>query len=162
MTLHELQRRLKGFDLATEVAASVEETSEAMLNLNRQQLLRGLDSEGHYLSPKYSEDPYFKSKESAERYAKWKKAIEPEKTDRPIDVPNLFITGVFHREIRVDVNSSEYKFSDSASFAGGVIGKFGDVIFGLTAESKRDTYIPEYLLPIVKYRIERKLGFKFG
>src|ERR1041384_7595437 len=103
MTLHEVQRRLKGFDIITEVADSVDETKEAMIELNRKQLLRGLDNDGEYLSPKYSEDPYFKSKESAARYAAWKKRIEPEKTDRPEDVPNLYIIGTFHSSIKISV-----------------------------------------------------------
>jgi hypothetical protein len=161
MTLHEMQRRLKGFDLITEVADSVDETKEAMLHLNRQQLLRGLDKEGKYLSPKYSEDPWFKSKESAKRYAAWKKKIEPEKTDRPEDVPNLYIVGTFHSLIKIDVGASEYVFSNTASFASGVEGKFKD-IYGLTSESKSETYIPDYLLPAVKRRITGKLGFKIG
>jgi hypothetical protein len=161
MTLHELQRRLKGFNLQNEVAGSVNETKEAMLSLNRMQLLRGLDKEGNYLSPKYSEDPFFKSKESAKRYAQWKKKIEPVKTDRPEDVPNLYIVGVFHGSIDVKANASDYTFTSSASFSGGVEGKFQG-IYGLTAESKTETYIPDYLLPSVQRKITSKLGFKFG
>lgn len=161
MTLHELQRRLKGFSLNTEVADSVNETKDAMLALNRMQLLRGLTKDGGYLSPKYSEDPFFKSKESAKRYAQWKKRIEPVKTDRPEDVPNLYIVGVFHSKIDVKANASEYTFTNTASFAGGVEGKFKD-IYGLTSESKSKTYIPDYLLPAVQKRITSKLGFKFG
>lgn len=161
MTLHEVQRRLKGFDIITEVADSVDETKEAMIELNRKQLLRGLDNDGEYLSPKYSEDPYFKSKESAARYAAWKKRIEPEKTDRPEDVPNLYIIGTFHSSMRISVNSTDIEFSNSASFAGGVESKFSN-IYGLNAESKSETYIPDYLLPSVKNRVTKKLGFKFG
>lgn len=161
MTLHEMQRRLKGFSIVSEMADSVEETKDEIISLNRMQLLRGLTKEGDYLSPKYSEDPFFKSKESAQRYAAWKKKIEPVKTDRPEDVPNLFITGVFHNEIKIDVNASEYTFSNSASFASSVEGKFKD-IYGMTTESKSETYIPEYLLPAVKKKVINKLGFKFG
>jgi hypothetical protein len=161
MTLHEMQRRLKGFSLVAEVADAVDETKEAMVELNRQQLLRGLDREGNYLSPKYSEDPYFKSKESAKRYAAWKKKIEPVKTDRPEDVPNLYIIGTFHSLIDIDVNASEYTFSNAASFASDVENKFQG-IYGLTSESKSETYIPDYLLPAVKRRVVKKLGFKFG
>jgi hypothetical protein len=161
MTLHELQRRLKSFSLEVEVADSVNETKDEMLNLNRMQLLRGLTKDGDYLSPKYSEDPFFKSKESAKRYAAWKKKIEPVKTDRPEDVPNLFIVGVFHGKIDVKANANEYTFTNSASFASGVESKFKD-IYGLTPESKSETYIPDYLLPSVQNRITKKLGFKFG
>lgn len=161
MTLHELSRRLKGFDLPTEVADSVNETKEAMVSLNRMQLLRGLTKEGEYLSPKYSEDPFFKSKESAKRYAQWKKRIEPVKTDRPEDVPNLYIIGTLHGGIEVNANSSEYTFTNTVSFAGKVEGKFKN-IYGLTSESKSETYIPDYLLPAIQKRVTKKLGFKFG
>lgn len=161
MTLHELQRRLKPFSLEVEVADSVNETKEAMLSLNRMQLLRGLNKDGEYLSPKYSEDPFFKTKESAKRYSAWKKKIEPIKTDRPEDVPNLYIVGVFHGEIDVNANANEYTFTNHASFASSVEGKFKD-IYGLTPESKSETYIPDYLLPAVQKRVTSKLGFKFG
>lgn len=161
MTLHELQRRLKGFNLRKEVADSVNETKEAMLSLNRMQLLRGLTKDGDYLSPKYSEDPFFKSKESAKRYAAWKKKIEPVKTDRPEDVPNLYIVGVFHGKIDVKANAKDYIFTNTASFASGVESKFKG-IYGLTSESKSETYIPDYLQPAVQKRVTNKLGFKFG
>lgn len=160
MTIHELQRRLKSFSIESEVSDSINATKEAMLSLNRMQLLRGLNKDGNYLSPKYSEDPFFKSKESAKRYAVWKKKIEPVKTDRPEDVPNLYIIGAFHSKIDVKASANEYTFSNTINFAGGVEGKFKD-IYGLTTESKAETYIPDYLLPAVQDRITKKLGFKF-
>ena len=159
MTLHELQRRLGGFDLITELSASVEETKDEIVALNKEQLLRGLDSDGNYLSPKYSEDPYFKSHESAKRYAEWKKKIEP-KRDKPFDVPNLYITGRYHGTIDISVTQETMITTSDDPSAGSIEQKFTDVIYGLNDDSKRE-YIPVVLVPL-KQRITGKLGFKFG
>lgn len=160
MTLHELQRRLSRFDLLKLLSESANESKERIADYNREQLLLGLDSNENYLSPRYSEDPFFKSKESAQRYAQWKNKIEP-KRDKPFDVPNLYITGRFHNSIEVEVGPTEIGlFSDDANSIG-IEQKFTTDIYGLNNESKRE-YIPKHLLPILKNKITGKLGLKFG
>lgn len=160
MTLHELQRRLKGFNILTELADSVDETKEAVVELNREQLLHGLDSEGNYLSPTYLEDPFFKSPESGKRYAEWKARIEP-KRDKPFFVPNLFITGRYHSTIDLSVTQETMVTTSDDPAADSIEAKFGEDIYGLNSESKSE-YIPNHLLPILQTKITGKLGLKFG
>lgn len=160
MTLHEAKRRLAKFDLLQTVSEGVEATEEQILFLNKMQLLRGLDKHGKYLSPKYSEDPFFKSPESAKRYAEWKSRIEP-KTDKPFDVPNLFITGRYHSSIDIHVKDASIETMSSDPNAASIEGKFSDDIYGLNSESKA-IYIEEHLFDQVKDRVTKKLGFKFG
>ena len=158
MTLHSLQRALAGFDIREEVKASIEETKDKILELNKGQLLRGLDKFGRYLSPKYSEDPFFKSKEAALRYANWKASID-QPTDKPFDVPNLYINGRFHNSIQVDVDTKNLIFSASSPDASSIEGKFSDNIYGMTSESKQE-YVPFYFFPVLKNKIEAKTGLK--
>jgi hypothetical protein len=151
---------LDKFDLVETVSECVEVTREQMLYYNRLQLLHGLDQEGNYLSPKYSEDPYFKSPESAKRYAEWKSRIEP-KTDKPFDVPNLYITGRYHESIEIDVEPSKYVISSSDPNAASIENKFTQKVYGLSPDYKA-IYIEEHLFDELKGRINSKLGFKFG
>lgn len=160
MTVHELQRRLNRFQLLSELADSVKETQNVIVDYNREQLLMGVDSGGNYLSPKYSEDPYFKSPESAKRYAEWKSRIEP-KRDKPFDVPNLFITGRFHSGIDINVSKTEIDVFSHDANAGSIEAKFSTSIYGMNDETKRE-YIPKFLFPALKSRIEKQLGLKFS
>lgn len=160
MTLHEMQRRLKGFALQAVVAECIEETKGEIVLLNKDQLLHGLDKEGNYLSPKYSEDSYFKSTESARRYAEWKQKIDQVK-DKPFDVPNLFITGKYHRGIGIDVSATTYTLFSRDSNASKIENKFSQKIYGLNPASKA-LYLPNYVMPLLKEKIQKRLGFKFN
>lgn len=160
MTLHQLNKSLIDFDIKTAAVDSVRATKETIIDYNKHQLLRGKTSNGNFLSPKYSEDPYFKSRESALRYATWKKSIEPA-TDKPFDVPNLFITGYFHGSIKIRVDQKDYRIYSEVPLSVDIENKFGDEnIYGLNDESRRE-YIPEFLLPELKARIENKTLLRF-
>lgn len=158
MTLHALQRSLKGFDIRQEVIESLMDTKREIVRLNQNQLLRGRDSLGNYLSPKYSEDPYFKNPGAWERYAKWKAHIDKQ-TDKPFDVSNLYITGRFHRNFGVEITRSEYSIFSQDANAGKIEAKFTDKIYGMDPESK-GIYIGEFFFPDLKRRIETKTGLK--
>ena len=99
--------------------------------------MAGINAEGKPLSPKYSEDPYFKSRESALRYARWKQKLFP---DTPFDTPNLIITGVFHAGITVSRAGEQLRFEGKASFSGSVAAKYGGTELGLSPDSKQKAY----------------------
>lgn len=160
MTLHELQRRLNNFDLVNILSECVDETGDELIELNREQLLHGRDKHGDYLSPKYSEDPYFKTPESAKRYAQWKASIEP-KRDKPFDVPNLFITGRYHRSIDITVGPTTYDITSSDPNASSIESKFSEDVYGLGGEF-REMYIEDQLFERLKSKVTKRLGFKFG
>lgn len=120
------------------------QTANEILNLNRQQMYSGLDNRGEPIRPKYSEDPYFKSKEAALRYAQWKKQITPH-PQRDIDTPNLFITGRYHMSLELSVNEERYTIQGTDVDAAKIEKKFKTAM-GLNDESKsiyrRDTMHP--------------------
>lgn len=113
-----------------------------LLDAQRRQLFQGQASSGENIRPLYSEDlkpgGYFKSAESAARYASWKAAYVPYPNNEgflcDIDVPNLFITGKFHSELDVSVSPTIILFDGASSYANEIIAKYGLETFGLSWE----------------------------
>lgn len=105
----------------------------------RIQLLEGRGSDGKDLHPSYSEDlkpaGYFRTKESAQRYAAWKQTISyPYTVKRNPDAPNLYITGVFHNDLGVDFRDEEVAIVPDTAYAANIMGKYGYGVFGLCME----------------------------
>lgn len=103
------------------------------------QLLEGKNSSGQDMHPFYSEDlkprGYFKSRESAGRYAAWKQTINyPFTVKRNPDAPNLYITGVFHNDIGIIFGSDTLMVKPDTAYAANIMGKYGLNAFGLCAE----------------------------
>lgn len=125
--------KLQGREVELAVQA-LQESDERILSLNRQQLFDGKTSQGEDLFPTYFDDPYFKTKEAAERYSNWKDKITPN-PNRKKGVPNLFIIGTFHNSIEVDVSNKGLSFS--ASFLGDkIVRKYGGEVFGLSKDRR--------------------------
>lgn len=103
------------------------------------QLLEGKNSSGQDMHPYYSEDlkprGYFKSRESAGRYAAWKQTINyPFTVKRNPDAPNLYITGVFHNDIGIIFGSDTLMVKPDTAYAANIMAKYGLNAFGLCAE----------------------------
>lgn len=105
----------------------------------RIQLLEGKGSDGKDLNPFYTEDlkpsGYFKSRESAQRYADWKSTLSyPSNVRRNPNAPNLYITGVFHDDLNVDFRANELAIIPDTAYAANIMGKYGFGVFGLCSE----------------------------
>lgn len=137
---------------------SIVEEKAAVLDVIRDQLLEGKDSTGEYLTPRYSEDPYFKKPGAAQRYASWKKRLFP--GDRPEDVPNLIITGVFHDAINLDVSGNVISYSNNASFGPSVLDKYGSGLLGLNEDGKAKTW--HIIRPLVIDKLVEVTGCGVG
>jgi hypothetical protein len=146
MTLHEMQRRLKGFELLEEVQEAVIETSKDIIILNQGQMSLGVRSDGTEITPTYS-DITIMIKDEKGQESRW---------------VTLHDKGDFWNNMFVDVGNSSYEVGSADAKAQSLEKKYGKKIFGLTKESKREEYIPIYLLPAVQERITKRLGFKFG
>lgn len=118
-------------ELQRQAAIQVRRQIAILLELQRDQMYAGLDATGKNITPYYSQDPWFKSKESASRYAAWKASLHqrrpaPYLPPRPQDVPNLIITGqLIYDRLRVQVGPYALKV-DCPGFD--VAGKFGPVL----------------------------------
>lgn len=154
MTGAELKRRFDRIDFYATVSSIMAAKRNELVELQKEQLHKGIGRDGRYLSPKHSEDPYFKSRESALRYARWKKDLFPDST---YDVPNLFIVGVYHGSISIDVSKSDVRYQASATFAPDIDSKYGNNVLGLTDESKSSAWRELLRQPIVK-ELKQKTG----
>jgi hypothetical protein len=143
-------------DIAEEV---LNKTSPVALEANKDQLFDGKLSTGEDISPTYLEDPYFKSKESAQRYSDWKDAITPNNR-RKKGVPNLFINGAFYQSIEVQAKGGGLLYHSSFYAASDIESKFSDNVYGLGGEY-RDEYLDNNLVPKWQQRIESETGLMF-
>lgn len=148
---------LEGFDPKGELIAIVEDHTELLADLQRDQMLEGRGVDGEYIRPYYSENPYFKTPEAAARYAKWKSIITPN-PQRPEDVPNLIINGMFHDSIFAKVSGDEFEMETSASFGEDVF-RVHENARGLD-EDKRLLFAEEITLPQFKEALLLKTGLE--
>lgn len=134
-----------------------------------EQLYSGLDGDTSSLRPSYSDDPFFDIRgrwyHDSDGYIEWKEKITPPITSprlnlppRPIDVPNLYITGTFHESIRATVNGCNLSIN-TVGFSDGpdIVKKYGDNILNLGMDA-REYIVLEMLKPFVG-NFFKKYGF---
>lgn len=113
----------------------------------REQLESGLDGNEKELKPNYLNDPYFKTREEAVKYMRWKEALTPPRQSslglrpRAVKTPNLRINGYYHQSIKaVPVSGGVRIGSQGAEFAPEVEGKYGGALYKLGRTAKRKFY----------------------
>lgn len=114
-----------------------------IMELQREQLFAGLAASGKDIRPYYTEDlkpgGYFRSAESAKRYATWKATGISYPSlggfSRNINAPNLYINGKFHSELDVQFNAQTVSIIGRTTYAKGIIAKYGRNTFGLMASN---------------------------
>lgn len=124
-----------------------------------EQLYCGQDGNGEFLSPTYDNDPYFEEEgfwyhRSAD-YKKWKYTITPPSTGsmlglppRPDEVPNLYITGVFHKEINAKRKGDVLDVDPGHGNGPDIVEKYGDQILTLGPNAVQYFNIT-YMLPAI-------------
>ena len=128
-----LSASLESGDLVKEVLVN---HNEDILSLQKEQLLEGKRSNGDDIRPYYSEDlkpkGYFKTAESAKRYAVWKQGLKyPVNKSRKTDVPNLYVTGKFHDDLYVRYGAQAVSIEGSTQYGKDIVAKYGLQTFGL-------------------------------
>ncbi len=151
---------LGAFDTQKEVVDIIEANTDLIVEMQSDQWMEGRGVDGEFLRPFYSENPYFKSKESAARYAKWKQKITPN-PQRPDDVPNLYINGYLHSLLYADVYGegsldAMLKIDSDAPFAPKVFSVHKNAL-GLN-EEKRLLFAENVTLPEFKKILQEKTG----
>jgi hypothetical protein len=149
--------KLQAFDFGKELETIVTDNVDAIADLQRDQMLEGRGVDGAFLRPFYSEDPYFKKPGAALRYARWKQKITPN-PQRPLDVPNLIITGVFHESLTANVEGDLVEIETSAAFGDDVFDKFPKAQ-GLD-EDKRLLFAETITMPAIKQALLEKADIK--
>lgn len=162
MSPKEAIRRLERLDqmLESAVVDAIEHTGDKMIALNQQQLYAGRLKDGSPVTPSYLDDPYFKSRESAQRYSDWKDEITPN-DERPAGVPNLFINGRFYESWTLSATAEKITFQSSDPDAADIEEKFGADIYGLDDENMSE-YRRNIFFPVLKGEIEAQTSLTFG
>lgn len=122
-------------------------TEDAMVQLNREKLSEGLDSQGHKLKPSYGSKSYA-AKKSAQnpRPGKWN--------------PDLILTGDFVESFKVSLSGDVLKFEAGDIKAPDLLEKYGDDVMGLM-DTQQDHYNHEVFYPEFAGNIEHETGLKF-
>lgn len=162
MSPKEAIRRLNILDEMLEgaIVGAIEDTATDLIALNQQQLYAGRLSDGSPVSPSYLDDPYFHSREAAQRYSDWKDEITPS-DERPRGVPNLFINGRFYESWSITASASKITFQSSDPNAADIEEEFGTKIYGLDDENM-NTYRRENFFPLLKEAIESQTNLTFN
>ena len=157
-TMADFAKKLDKFNMRKATGDILSKNEEKLKDMNIEQLMQGKNSEGKPLSPKYSEDPYFKSREAALNYARWKKRLFPQ---TPFDTPNLIIVGRFHSSVFVRRSGDQLQFGATVAFAGSVASKYGEKELGLSPENKGKVWSDIVKNPLVE-EFCRQTGAKAG
>jgi hypothetical protein len=132
------------------VADRVAQTSDVILDLNKDQLLQGRNADGELLSPTYTNDPYFETPDAADRYFRMKRALEGHHRarmryvelygEKPIDVPNLIVTGPFQDSMFIRTTRTFYVINSMYQDANEINEKYKGRVFGLAPKTREFYY----------------------
>ena len=149
------------------IAETVDNNKEVILSLNKDQMLLGRNAEGKEFTPSYLNDDYFRSPESAMRYAEMKYRLEAEHKmrishptlypDKGKDTPNLIVTGLFQDGMFITSNRDSFTIDSNYIESADIERKYGGLVFGLSPESKAffyDHYLKKKLINLLKRRIK--------
>lgn len=157
-----------GFE--SEIRDCMYENTGIIEGLIREQIYAGQNGNGKLLNPTYENDPFFEEKgrwyHRNKQYKHWKEKITPPITSevlflppRPVEVPNLFITGRFHDSITALKSSDGISITTKGFTAGkDIVSKYGDSIFMLGKEGK--SYFSHNILRPWLERFIKKCGYR--
>lgn len=165
-------------DVISKIAGGIEdataecigENATLVADLVREQLYAGKDGNDEYLSPTYDSDPYFDKPgpwyKRSQAYKAWKREITPPMVGatmglapRPVDVPNLFITGMFHDSIKGKATSEGAEVYTAGFRDGPLIEKkYGEQIFSLGSDARE--YFILYKLKDYLINFYRQCGYE--
>lgn len=127
---NEILGRLQDFNVYATMRTIVKRNERAFADSTRFRLLAGLDRNDAYL-PKYTSDPFFKSIEAANNYARWKAYISPNK-EKPADVMDFYISGDYHRTINASLNGNIIDIYSNARINSDINDKTNDKALGVS------------------------------
>jgi len=160
MLITEMIAKLKEVSFLDVIKNVLERHLQEIADLNKEQLTDGLTYKDQMIRPKYTEDPYFKSRGQALGYAKWKAKLEDSgqvpksKKGKYYTAPNLYIKGVFYGNIYAAI-AGEYVEIGANDFGGNFQNKWKD-IFGLTEEHM--VLIRKLILPEILDEYRKRIG----
>lgn len=122
MTVKELAAKIATIDLERMKVLAVEANEAAIVDMNRQQMVKGSRADGEVIEPEYRSFSYAMMKKDRGGQA-------------PLFIPDLKLTGDFHEAMAMAVDEDGYEIGSSDEKTGMLMEKYRD-IFGLTEENK--------------------------
>lgn len=144
------------------VGEIVDQRSDILLSLNRDQMLLGRDAAGEVLTPDYLNDPYFDNPAQARAYADMKYMLEAKHNamitnptiypDKGKDTPNLIVTGPFQGEMFIYTSKDSFTIGSTYVDAKDIEAKYNNLVFGIAPASAMFFYLnyirPELMLKL--------------
>ena len=157
-TCKSMLERIRAIRLQEIAGDIIDQNLDVLRQYNLDQLMQGKNNIGEMLSPKHSENPWFKKPGAAGRYAAWKHRLNPL---APFDVPDLRITGVYHESISFTRRGDIVAAEASASFAPSIEATFNGTPLGLDEESMEKTWQEVIKSPML-HILADKIGCDVG
>ena len=158
-------------ELPEAIFNTVQQISDVLLDLNKDQLLQGRDADGNILTPGYLQDDYFPTSKMAQAYLRKKIRLEqihwarmrfltgielyPGKNE---NTPNLIVTGPFHDGFFIKATKGsfdkldaigEYTIDSSYEDADDINSKYKGRVYGHAPRSKAFIYFT-YIRPTIE------------
>lgn len=148
-TIRDLKNALKKVNLNTMIVNSIDQTKDALVNFNKEELKHGRDSKGLLLSPEYALFDY--------ALRKYQQNSLP-----GFGNPDLFLTGAFYRGFYASVGfTGIYTLDSSDSKTDGLQRKYGQYIFGVNTKDI-GIYAQEIFYPEFQKNFTRATGLIFS
>jgi len=141
----------------------MKEDETLLLALQKDQLYAGQDAQGNSLRPTYQDDPYFKTRDAAQRYSDWKdrldqRAHNPLFAKRPSGTPNLIVTGRWLYDTLVaDVGGGALRVRSDSWLFSKLEAKYGQALLGLNQTALR-YYVEEILFTRLQKNVHQWLN----
>lgn len=147
MTITSLYQKVQSLDTNQIITNSLEQTKEAIANLNVEQMHKGLNANGEPIGAYRNEV-----------YAEIKHRLNPLPG---FGVPDLKLTGAFYQATSASISGDRIITDSGDSKSAKLQAKYGKQIFGLSGVYKRE-YLNESLGPTFRKSITSVIGLKFS
>jgi hypothetical protein len=130
-----MAERFRRLELTDVIHNIMSDQRGELVQLNLDQLLGGQAANDQLLTPKFTDDPFFKTRKQALGYAKWKKKLG---SKAPFNYPDLFINGYTHARLSAAIEKTTIVFKIDVPWAAELKSKYQDNHLGLNTESHDD------------------------
>lgn len=162
--LQEKLRIIEGLPAFT--AEVVRKYADVLLQLNKDGMLLGRNTDGKEFTPGYLEDPYFKTPEAARAYYDRKQNIRPSNramisfplnyAEKSPDTPDLRVTGPFQDAMFITFTADGFDIWSNYEDTPLIVQKYENKVFGLTPDAIRyfwESYLrPELIGHLIRTR----------
>lgn len=142
-TIYDMLQKFKSFDIVTATAEIMKDNEQDVVELNRQQLLKGLTADNDVVGDYRSMG-----------YALMKERMNPLAGFGNVD---LKFTGEFYTGFTLIIDGNQYVIFSVNWKTNKLVKKYGDGIFGLNAESRQKLWSD-----IVRHKLIQKLASHTG